>query len=265
MYGKIYEQTFTGSMVGNGSHVFAVWSYVIAHTKPDSLVELNPTILATVLGDTVDHIQAAIDLLASPDESSRSKIHEGRRLVSQGPFIYFVPNYAKYRGLPNNASRRQYFSEKQRERRERLRKCQTDSSNLSKNVKQAEAISSTHKAEEEVPPNPLKGESTRSRGDDNKKRGTQKDIEEFCVSLGFPRSDGEAAFNKWEGNGWTNGGKPIRDWRATIRSWSLEGYLASQKRKASDKPAFQSAAERKQAEIDEANRRYREKKAREGR
>jgi uncharacterized protein YdaU (DUF1376 family) len=51
----------------------------------------------------------------------------------------------------------------------------------------------------------------------------------FAVELGLPASDGEACFHKWEGNGWTNGGKKIKDWKATIRSWNAAGYLPSQK------------------------------------
>lgn len=55
------------------------------------------------------------------------------------------------------------------------------------------------------------------------------DVLEFAESIALPQSDGEWAYHKWEGNGWTNGGKPIRDWRATIRSWRAAGYLPSQK------------------------------------
>lgn len=57
----------------------------------------------------------------------------------------------------------------------------------------------------------------------------QRAVEEFCISLGLPRSDGTACFNKWQGNGWTNRGEAIRDWKATCRSWKLQGYMPSQK------------------------------------
>lgn len=59
----------------------------------------------------------------------------------------------------------------------------------------------------------------------------QRIIEEYCRSLGLPISDGTACFNKWVGNGWTNRGEGIRDWKATIRSWKLQGYLPSQRPK----------------------------------
>lgn len=63
----------------------------------------------------------------------------------------------------------------------------------------------------------------------NKKRGTAEELIAFCESNGLPASDGEWLFNKWEGNAWTNNGKPISDWRATIRGWKAHGYMSSQK------------------------------------
>lgn len=54
-------------------------------------------------------------------------------------------------------------------------------------------------------------------------------VEEFCTSIGLPKSDGTACFHKWQGNGWTNKGEPIRCWKSTIRSWERQGFLPSQK------------------------------------
>lgn len=64
-----------------------------------------------------------------------------------------------------------------------------------------------------------------------------KVVSDFCESIGLPRSDGEACYHKWQGNGWTNGGKPIKDWKATIRSWKAAGYMASQRNNGVDKPS----------------------------
>lgn len=54
-------------------------------------------------------------------------------------------------------------------------------------------------------------------------------VKEFTRTLNLPDSDGDWFFWKCHGNGWTNGGKPIRNWKATIRSWQSAGYLPSQK------------------------------------
>jgi hypothetical protein len=151
MYGKIYEQTFTGSMYGSGSHIFAVWSYVIAHTKPDAMVELNPVALASMLGEDVSRIEQAIEHFKSPDAKSRSKEFEGRRLIQKGEFIYFVPQYHKYHGFANNKERREYFAQKKREQRQRDRERQTLKSKTSKNVQQSdtESETKTHTEKEE--------------------------------------------------------------------------------------------------------------------
>lgn len=60
-------------------------------------------------------------------------------------------------------------------------------------------------------------------------KATVNEVMEFCVSEKLPSSDADWFFHKCEGNGWINGGKPIKDWKATIRSWRAAGYLPSQK------------------------------------
>jgi hypothetical protein len=64
----------------------------------------------------------------------------------------------------------------------------------------------------------------------SKSRTTIDELKAYVVELGFPPSDGEGLFYKWQGNGWVNGKSPIKDWKATVRSWITYGYLASQKR-----------------------------------
>lgn len=105
-------------MVGAGPCTFAVWGYVIANCK-NGTVEINPTILAAILGTTKEEIEKAIEYLSAPDPASRSKVLDGRRLVKAGAFFYDVPNHATYRGIINDDERREYFRDKKREQRER--------------------------------------------------------------------------------------------------------------------------------------------------
>lgn len=62
----------------------------------------------------------------------------------------------------------------------------------------------------------------------SKDRGTLEELKVFAVEIGQPATDGEGCFQKWVGNGWTNGGSKIKDWRATMRSWKANRYLPSQ-------------------------------------
>ena len=147
MFGKIYESTFTGSMFGGGAALFAVWAYVVANTKPDNMVELNPTMLAAIIGSSVESVEDAIARLCAPDPQSRTKHLDGRRLLPKGEFIYFVINAQKYRSLPNDKERREYFKEKQRESRERKRvRSQTG---MSSGVKAGQSLSNTQYSESE--------------------------------------------------------------------------------------------------------------------
>lgn len=118
MYGKFFASTFTGSMVGAGCHVFAVWGFVIANTRPDGHVELNPPVIAASIGCKVDEVEKAIEYLMSPDPKSRSKKREGRRLVQVSSFLYLVPTYTEYRSIRNDDDRKQYMRQYMREYRE---------------------------------------------------------------------------------------------------------------------------------------------------
>lgn len=63
----------------------------------------------------------------------------------------------------------------------------------------------------------------------SKSKASQDDLKVFCLSVGLALEDGDWLFDKWEGNGWKNDGKAIKDWMATIRAWKASGIFPSQK------------------------------------
>ena len=76
-----------------------------------------------------------------------------------------------------------------------------------------------------------KKDTKRGRASDSSRRKpTPDEVADYLESIGMPRSDGEALFDKWEGSGWMNGKNKIKCWMATARSWKRHGYLASQQR-----------------------------------
>lgn len=124
MYGKHFASLYEGSMIGAGSHVFAVWGYVIANQEPDrqvgSQVRLNPKLLATIIGDTERRMVEAIEYLCKPDTKSTTRDKQGKRLVKLGEFDYQVVNGAKYRAIRDQETRRE--QNRQAQRRHRVRK-----------------------------------------------------------------------------------------------------------------------------------------------
>ncbi|MFH1730161.1 MAG: hypothetical protein ABIF82_00740 [Planctomycetota bacterium] len=112
MFGKFFSSTFTGSMFGAGTDVFAVWGYVVANVI-DSSVELNPPLLAAILGTDADAIERAIAILTAPDPKSRNPAEDGRRLIHEGGYQYRVTSHEIYRSIRNEEERRAYNREAQ--------------------------------------------------------------------------------------------------------------------------------------------------------
>lgn len=102
---------YQGSMVGSGSHVFALMGYIIANMKPDkevgAQVRLNVTLLSAIIGESEARIQEAVDFLCAPDSMSTSPAEDGRRLIKIGTFDYRVVNGAKYQAIRNEEERRE--------------------------------------------------------------------------------------------------------------------------------------------------------------
>lgn len=144
MYGKLFESTFTGSMYGKGPIVFSVWSYVIAHTKPDGMVELNPLMLAGIIGCQASEIEAALEYLCSPDNSSRTKEAEGRRLIKEGEYLYKTVNYSTYNSVRNEPQRREYNRIKKQESRARIAAREASQPMSNHPVKPRQARQPTH-------------------------------------------------------------------------------------------------------------------------
>lgn len=121
MYGKHFTSMYSGSMVGAGAVVFAVWGYVIANQVPDRLmgsqVRLNSVLLGVILGEKAEAVEKAIKFLCSPDPRSQSKEKKGCRLVKVGEFDYQVVNGAKYLAIRNEEERRVQNREAQRRHR----------------------------------------------------------------------------------------------------------------------------------------------------
>jgi hypothetical protein len=120
---------YEGSMYGAGMHVFAVWGYVISHTRY-STVELHPKRLSDTLGGTVEQVQEAIEYLCKPDPHSRFKEHDGKKLIKEGEFQFFVPSWASYRKIKNDEDRREYNRKAQAEHRERQKAASAGKSKL---------------------------------------------------------------------------------------------------------------------------------------
>ena len=118
MYGKFFKRCFQGSMVGAGAHVFAVWAYAISHAIKGR-VELNPEYLRLIIGSTREEMEAAIEYLCRPDAASTHGENDGRRLLKEGTYQYYMPQFERYQKIKNNDDLRE--SNRIRQARHRLK------------------------------------------------------------------------------------------------------------------------------------------------
>jgi hypothetical protein len=118
-YGKAFASMYTGSMVGSGAPVFAVWGYVIANKERSGEIDLHPVMVGAILGEPPSTIEAAIEKLCSPDPRSRNTAEDGRRLIQcgPGPYRYRVVSHEFYRELYCEEDRRDAKREWDREHR----------------------------------------------------------------------------------------------------------------------------------------------------
>lgn len=202
MYGRIFSSMFTGSMVGKGSPVFALMSYVIAHMRGDkevgAQVDLNIPLLAFTIGEKPEVIQSAIDYLCSPDHNTTTPGEEGRRLVKVGTFAYRVVNGAKYLAIRNQEEQREASRIRVAAFRER----------------QKEAEQHPKKTPGQVEKHGFK-------------KPTLFDAKACMMEKGLAAAEaGEQAerfVNYYESNGWKVGRNPMKCWPSAVSNW-LKNY-----------------------------------------
>ena len=107
-------------MVGAGPTVFAVWGYCIAKADGgDHTVMLNPGLLAGIIGTSVADIESAIVKLSSEDVNSKNGDHDGKRLIHQSGFCYFVVSHEHYRGIKSMEDVREYERVRKQKQRDK--------------------------------------------------------------------------------------------------------------------------------------------------
>jgi hypothetical protein len=229
LYGKLFESTFTGSMYGSGPVVFALWGYVIAHTKQDDLVEVNPRMVAGILGCTADEIETALDYLCAPDPKSRTKQEDGRRLIREGEYLFRSVNNGMYNLVRNEPQRREYNRIKQQESRARRaalsnadsadgQTMSSSSASVSVSVSESESEDSDRRERGANAPTPATQKAKASRIPTEFWLSPER--QEYAEAK-LPRVDAVALFEEFS-DYWRalHGPKALKvDWDATWRTW----------------------------------------------
>ena len=121
LYAKLFTSIYQGTLRGN-SHGLLVFTNLLAHCDKDGIADIHPRAIAEEVGLTSEQVRAALDVLESPDDESRSPEEQGRRIIRMDEhraWGWRVVNYAKYRAIRNEDDRREQNREAQARWREK--------------------------------------------------------------------------------------------------------------------------------------------------
>lgn len=245
MYGKIFASMFTGSMMGAGSHVHAVMTYAVSNADERGYVELNPTLLAVLIGDPLERMEDAIAYLCRPDPHSRTPDESGRRLVREGQFLYRIVNYEKYRSARDKEARRQQNRDAKRRQRQKSatsaqvsmrQPCQPRQPKSAQAEVEAEAyvLSSEERTKEDMdttsntpgdnPCGPGSSQAAQPPQATKPKKASRKrssftpptieEVRAYAASKGYPDFDAQRFVDYYEAADWHDRkGNPVRNWK----------------------------------------------------
>lgn len=210
-YTKLFSDIVDSSIWDEDAAICKVWVTLLALSNAEGFVRGSVPWLANKSKVSVDVCQQALTKFTSPDPISRTLDNEGRRIqaVDSGWIVLNHHIFRSRSGLSQDP-RRAYQREWMRKKR-LIRKSQQS---------QQESTPASASVTYEVSKAPTRSE---------KKTPSLEEVKLCCAKTGLPESDAVWFWNKCEGNGWTNSGKPIRSWKHTIASWNAARYMPSQK------------------------------------
>ena len=124
MYGKVFDSLFTGSMRGKGD-VQLVFIYMISNASEDGIFDQTPQCIADATGKPLSTISACIATLEAPDEMSRTRTDNGRRirrLDDERPWGWQIVNHAHYRQIANREAMKEAERLRKRDYRQKKEK-----------------------------------------------------------------------------------------------------------------------------------------------
>jgi hypothetical protein len=198
---------YDGSLACGDWEALVTMQQLIVLADEEGVVDMTPIAIhrRTTIPEHI--IEKGLDLLAQPDENSRSKAEEGRRIVLLDPernWGWRLVNYKYYRDLANRADKREKDRIRMQEKRNEINN-----------------VANSRSASRNVP----KVAYTNTNTDTNKRKDigrfappTYEEVKSYCEERGNS-IDPQRFIDHYEANGWMRGKTKIKNWRACVRTW----------------------------------------------
>jgi hypothetical protein len=132
-YTKLFNSILASTIWRADDKTRIVWITLLAMADKRGVVESSVPGLADFARVSIDDCRRSLKKLMTPDEDSRSKAADGRRILEVEGGWQLV-NHGKYREKMNQDDRREYLRVKQAEYRRHPRKLSTRRTQVSTNV-----------------------------------------------------------------------------------------------------------------------------------
>ena len=239
-YTKLFQEILSSSVWGEDDKTRIVWITILAARGPDNIVRASYSGLAHLARVSVEDARKAVAVLESPDDDSRSKEFEGRRIekVDGG---WLVLNGGKYREARSQDERREYMRKYMADYRKTKEPVNNPVNNRKQKLKNVNPVSlDRDRADTETEtisgidksiPSAAKA-ARRAKGNEFIKPSFEE-LKTHVLEMGMTANDAEHVWNVWEENGWTRtqGGKriPITSWKGCLATWKTGFYFPSQR------------------------------------
>lgn len=119
MYARIFQSIYDGTLVEDW-RALVTFQQMLVLCDADGVVDMTPRAISRRTGIPIEHIEAGIHVLESPDPTSRTETEEGRRILRIDPhraWGWRLVNYKKYKEIRNEEDRREYMRKYMADRR----------------------------------------------------------------------------------------------------------------------------------------------------
>jgi hypothetical protein len=220
VYAKLFTSIYQGTLRGN-SHGLLVFTNLLAHCDKNGAADIHPRAIAEEVGLTVEQVNAALRVLESPDDESRSPEEQGRRIIrldDHRAWGWLVVNYCKYRAIRDEDDRREQNRLSQERWRNKHKPASAEISRVSHDKPQSAHTEAEAEADTKRGSSRVRGAARASRlptdwtlPDDWAQwaKTERPDLD--------PAKTAEAFADYWHAKAGKDATKV--DWRATWRSW----------------------------------------------
>ena len=242
MFAKVFSQIFDSTIAEN-YRVRHMFMDLLVMADSDGVVDKTPEAISRIANVPLEQIQYGLQVLAQPDQKSRTKDHDGRRIQlidDQRDWGWRIVNFQKYRDIRDEEARRIANRSYKRQQRAKTRASAPVSISPDSQHGQPRSANTEVEVDLEVDTESKVKNKTFSRP-------SIEEITAYCQEQKFS-VDPQEFIDYYTANGWKVGRVSMKDWKSTVRRWERH----KKDKHDNHKTASQQRNERIEASIDRA-------------